>query len=485
MGALIAVVNKRGENATQTAVKMLKILRRETFEAFGIASPRIVKIEKSIDALQNENVNSPVVVGYAFSKTLPQDKPQPIRLEDAALAFDGRIYPNPTGICDAEIFAKKLRENQLENIFKAVDSEFAFALANSHGMVSGRDTIGIRPLYYGENVDYAAVSSERKALWKIGINTVNSFPPGHIAFIDEHGFKFKRVKTLTKSQVKKISMQTAAEELQKLLQKSVKERLSGLKEVAVAFSGGLDSSILASLAKSSVANVHLIHVSLNGQPETEEAKEAAEALKLPLHIRLYNENDVKATLSKVLWLVEEPTPLNVSVGIPFYWAAEKAAEMGVKVLLAGQGADELFGGYRRYVNDYLRYGVKRVEKTMFNDVFKMYETNFERDFKICNYHNVELRFPFATYPLAEFATKLPLELKIERKANGLRKLVLRKLAKNLGLPNFIVEKPKRAIQYSTGVNKTLKKLARREELTVREYLEKKFQTLFKKMVENG
>lgn len=484
MGALIAVVNKRGENATQTAVKMLKILRHETSEAFGIASPKIVKIEKSIDTLQNQNVNSPIVVGYAFSKILPQDKPQPIKLEDAALIFDGRIYPNPTELCDAEVFAKKLRENRLESIFKAVDSEFAFALVNSHGVVGGRDTIGTRPFYYGENVDYAAVSSERKALWKIGINTANSFPPGHVAFIDEHGFKFKRVKTLTKSQVKKISMQTAAEELQKLLQKSVKERLFGLKDVAVAFSG-LDSSILASLAKSSVANVHLIHVSLNGQPETEEAKEAAEALKLPLHIRLYNEEDVEVTLSKVLRLVEEPTPLNVSVGIPFYWTAEKATEMGVKVLLAGQGADELFGGYRRYVNDYLRYGVKQVEKTMFNDVFKMYETNFERDFKICNYHNVELRFPFATYPIAEFATKLPLELKIERRANGLRKLVLRKLAKNLGLPDFIVEKPKRAIQYSTGVNKTLKKLARREELTMREYLEKKFQTLFKKMVENG
>jgi asparagine synthase (glutamine-hydrolysing) len=487
MGAIIAVLNKRGRNATEKAVAMLKILKHKGVEAFGIASPTIVKMGKSIEALQNQNVNSPVVVGHVFSKTLPFDKPQPIKLENATLVFEGRIYQRLAEYSDAEAVAKKMQQNREENIkflIKKIEGEFAFASAESQRLVAGRDAMGIRPLYYGENTDYAALASERKALWKIGIKKVNSFPPGHLAFVDKHGFKFKLVKTLVRSCAKKITMQAAAKKLQKLLRKSIKERISRLQEAAVAFSGGLDSSIIAFIAKNLGADVHLIHVSLENQSETDYAKKVAEELKLPILVYLYSEDDVKEVLQKVLWFVEEPDPLKTSIGIPVYWAAEKTAEMNIKVLLAGQGADELFGGYKRYLNDYLRNGSEKVQETIFNDTLKMYETNFERDFKICNFHNVELRLPFATYSIAKFATELPLELKIGRQYAGLRKLVLRRVAENLGLPQPVVRKPKRAIQYATGIDKTLKRLAKREGLPLKEYLQKTFQTLLKEMVEN-
>jgi asparagine synthase (glutamine-hydrolysing) len=250
----------------------------------------------------------------------------------------------------------------------------------------------------------------------------------------------------------------------------------------VAFSGGLDSSIIAFLAKNSGVDVHLIHVSLENQPETEQAKKAAEKLELPIHIHLYEEEDVEKFLPKVLWLIEEPDPIKASIGIPFYWAAEKTAEIGFKVMLAGQGADELFGGYQRYVHDYLAYGGEKLHETLFKDILKMHETNFERDYKICTFHNVELRLPFATYQIAKFATELPVELKIEIKDNGLRKLVLRRVAENLGLPQFIANKPKKAIQYATGINKTLKKLATMKGMSMKEYMQKTFQTVLKKMI---
>jgi asparagine synthase (glutamine-hydrolysing) len=209
---------------------------------------------------------------------------------------------------------------------------------------------------------------------------------------------------------------------------------------------------------------------------------AAEKLELPIHVRLCDEKDVEKVLPKVLWLIEEPDPIKASIGLPFYWIAEKTAEMGSKVMLAGQGADELFGGYQRYVHDYLAYGGEKLRETLFDDILKMHETNFARDSKICNFHNVELRLPFATYQMAKFATELPVELKIEMKNNALRKLVLRKVAENLGLPQFIVKKPKRAIQYATGINKTLKKLATVKGMPVKEYVQETFQTVLKKMM---
>jgi len=435
--------------------------------------------------LQKQDVNSPVVVGHAFSKIFTHDKPQPIKLEDATLVFDGRIYPTTIEISDAEYVAKKLqrnREEAVKNLIKESEHCFAFTVAKHEKIIAGRDVMGIHPFYYGENMKFAALASERKVLWRIGIKNVNSFPPGYMALVDRSGFKFKPVKTLAYTKAKQTTMQAAAEKLQKLLQNSVKERVSGLKEVAVAFSGGLDSSIVTLLAKNSGADVHLIYVSLEKQPETEHAKKAAEALKLPIHIYLYNEEDVEKVLPKVLWLIEEPDPVKASIGIPFYWAAEKTIEMDFKVMLTGQGADELFGGYRRYVYDYLRYSSEKMHEIFFNDIRRMYETNFERDFKICNFHSVELRLPFATYQMAEFATDLPIELKIGLPGYGQRKLVLRRVAENLGLPQFIANKQKRAIQYATDVNKTLKKLASKASLSIKEYIQKTFQIVLQKMM---
>jgi asparagine synthase (glutamine-hydrolysing) len=487
MGAIIAIINKRGENATETALAMLKMLKYKSTEAFGIAAPTALKIEKSIEALQKKDVNSPVIIGHTFSKILTTDKPQPLRLEDAALVFEGRIYPTVAEISDAEVVAKQLQKNRegaIKNLIEQTEGNFTFALAEQRRLIVGRDAMGIYPLYYGENADLAALASERKALWSVGIKTVNSLPPGHMAFVDEHGLKLKPIKTLAYSEPKKTTMQVASKKLEKLLQHSTKERVSGLKKVAVAFSGGLDSSIIAHLAKNSGVDVHLIYVSLENQSEIDHAEQAAEELKLPIHVYLYDEEDVKQILPKILWLIEEPDPVKASIGTPIYWVAENAAEMKFRVMLAGQGADELFGGYKRYVDDYTRYGSEKAQETILNDILKMYETNFERDFKICNFHNVELRLPFATGQIAKFAIDLPVEFKIVPTDYGLRKLVLRRVAENLGLPQFIVKKPKRAIQYTTGINKTLKKLARQEGFAIKEYVQKTFQAFAKKMVKD-
>jgi len=487
MGAIIAVINKKGESAADTAVAMLKALKQKSAETYGIASPTTIKTEKSAEALKNNDLNSPIIIGHAFSRIFPTDKPQPTKLDDATLVFEGRIYPTTTKISGVEAVTKKLRQNREEatkTLIKKSEDGFALAIAESERLIVGRDAMGIRPLHYGENTDLVALASERKALWRVGIETVASFPPGHIALVNKNGFKFKPAKTLVYAAKKQITLQAAVEKLQELLEQSIKERVSGLKEVAVAFSGGLDSSIIALLIRNLGVNAHLIHVSLENQPEIEHAKKAAEELKLPIHIYLYNEGDVKEVLPDVLWLTEEPNPVKTSIGIPVYWAAEKAAEMKIKVMLSGQGADELFGGYKRYLNDYLQYGSEKVQETILNDIVSMHETNFERDFKICNFHNVELRLPFATYQMAKFAIDLPLELKIESPTNSLRKLVLRRVAENLGLPQLIVKKPKRAIQYTTGINKTIKKLAKRKGLPIKEYLQNTFQTLLHRTAQN-
>jgi len=484
MGAITAVVSKNDENVAKTAVTMLKMLKHKSVETFGLASPTTVMIGNSIRYLQDKEPSSPVLIGHVFSKILMSDVSQPIELDNGTLVFAGRIHSLNMEFPRVEFVAEKLNQSlgNAETLIKDFEGGFAFAVAESGRLIVGRDCSGVYPLYYGENADLAALASERKALWKIGIKEVHSFPPGHTAAVDEHGFKFKFVKALVHAKTRQITIQAAVKKLRRLLQQSVKDRVLGLKEVAVAFSGGLDSSLIAFLAKSFGVGVHLISVSLKNQPEIEYAKKAAEALSLPLHIHLYSEKAVEEVLPRALWLIEESNPVTTSIGIPVFWTAEKTSKMGFKIMFAGQGADELFGGYRRYSNDYVRYGEEFVQKTIFNDIVKMHENNFERDSKICNFHNTELRLPFATYQMAKFAATLPLPLKIEPPNDLLRKTVLRKVAEDIGLPRFIVNKPKRAIQYATGVNKVIKKLAKKKGYSTKEYLQEMFQTIFKGII---
>jgi len=471
------VLDKRGNSATPAVITALKSLHLDNSAGFGIASSSTFTIERDIENLQDRNVNSPIVIGCALSRILPQDEPKFTRLKNATLVFDGRTYSPTRRISVTEAIAKKPRQeifSAIVTLLKETEGDFSFIIAEPQRIIAGRDSMGVQPLYYGENGTVAALASNRKALWKLGIEKTWSFPPGHLAFVSREGFKFKPIKTLVYSKPKPITIQKAAETLRKMLERSVRMRISDTNDIAVGFSGGLDSSVIAFLAKKCGANVQLVHVSLENHPETEEAKKAAEELELPIQVCLFKEAHVEKVVSKVVELVEEPDPVKVSIGIPFYWTAEKTAESGFRVLLAGQGADELFGGYQRYINNYLLYGKEKVRRTMFNDVIRLHESNIERDVKICSFHDVVLRLPYASYDIADFALSLPMELKIEKKADSLRKLVLRKVAENIGLIASIAQKPKKAMQYSTGISNALKKIANKHKKTIKEYVNSLF-----------
>jgi asparagine synthase (glutamine-hydrolysing) len=146
--------------------------------------------------------------------------------------------------------------------------------------------------------------------------------------------------------------------------------------------------------------------------------------------------------------------------------------------LAGQGSDELFGGYQRYLRIYSQSGTAAVRDAMYQDVALTYETNLQRDNQVCSFHGVELRLPFLDREVVYFSLSLPVSLKIECAENSLRKKVLRRAAQNLNMPPFIVNRPKKAIQYETGVDKALRKLAREEGLSLREYVKKEFRKVY-------
>jgi asparagine synthase (glutamine-hydrolysing) len=483
MGGVIALVNKRGEDATEAALAMLNKMSMERVDSYGIASSFDVKIENTLDKLRSVELRSSIAVGHAFSKILAQDKAQPLQTWNNPTVFEGRIFPNQYLKFDAEVFAQETSEGDAEtarSFIKKTGGDFVFVMAKPKRLLAGRDVLGAKPFYYGENSGFAAVASERKALWAIGIKETNSFPPGTVTKVNEHGFSFMPAKRILPTRLKPQTIEHASKRLEQLLRKSVRERTAGLDEVAVAFSGGLDSSVIAFLAKKLGVQVQLVHVSLQNQAETEHAKIAAEQLKLPIHLGIFTQKDVQETLTQTLRLIEEPDPVKTSVGIPFFWMAKTATRLQCRVVLAGQGGDEFFGGYRRYVDQYLDEGSEKVQQTIFQDVTNLYRSNLERDVKICNFHGVELRLPFAKYAIAKFALSLPLDLKLQPMQNTPRKLVLRQVGRNLGLPPSVTEKPKKAMQYATGVNRVLDRLAKLSKLSLTDYLNKTYRDVLKK-----
>jgi asparagine synthase (glutamine-hydrolysing) len=480
MRVTIAVLNKHGKPALANVIDALRSVQVEEPLLFSMASPTRVVDKKSVEVLCKQDVDSPALVGCAYSKQARKNYDF-LSLEDATLLFEGRVYsPVPKAAIDAQAAKNPLHcEAQLQTLMAQADGDYAFLMVSKDWIAAGRDPVGVQPLYFGENRDISAFATNRKALWQLGIAEVKSFPPGNLAFAGKEGFKFKAVKQLVFAEPKPVSLEQASLTLQALLLQSIQRRLAGLSEVAVAFSGGLDSSVVAYLASKCGVKVNLVHVSLENQAETEEAIRASEVLGLPLSVHLFKESDVESVLPKVLSLIEEADPIKASIGVPFYWVAQKASEAGFRVLLAGQGADELFGGYQRYVNECCKDGAEKARRTMFDDVVRIHESNIERDEKICIFQDVELRLPFASFEIAEFALGLPAELKVENKPDSLRKMVLRKAASDLGLPVSIANKPKKAVQYSTGINDAVKRIAKKSGKTVNDYIAELFQNATK------
>ncbi len=479
MGAIAAVVSKKNENVVPKVVAMLRELTHRGTCAHGIATHEQVVVAESIEKLPEE-VESCKALGHNLSCILRRDLPQPVQGEGFSLVFEGRLFP-PPNTSEVEKVVTILKQDPQRNaryVIEGLNGSYVFAIASSSEVIAGRDTLGTTPLYYGENEAICAIASERKALWALGTKNVRSFAPGNLARIKAEGFSFKQIKTITQPPLKSLDMGMGAKYLQDLLLESAGKRVSDVEEVAVAFSGGLDSSIVAVLAGMCGATVHLISVGLENRSEVRYAVEAAEALGLPIYVQTYTTKDVERVLPKVLWLMEESGVVKVGVAVPLYWTAEIASKFGHKVVLSGQGSDELFGGYRRYLKDYAQSGVLNVQRAMCRDVASSYKLNFQRDNQVCSAHNVELRLPFADHDVTQFSLSLPLSLKINSTTDPLRKRVLRRVAQNLGLPNFIANKQKKAVQYSTGVDKALRMLARRKGLTLRGMLKSAFREVY-------
>jgi asparagine synthase (glutamine-hydrolysing) len=316
--------------------------------------------------------------------------------------------------------------------------EYSLIEGRGGNLVAVRDFAGTRPLYVGESGEW--IASDHRFLRGEGRRLL---PP-----CARYDVATGRIETVTRRlHDYGGSFGEAARELADLIDGAVRDRVRGRRRVAVAFSGGLDSSILAHCA-SKYAEVIACTVRTVGSFDEAKAAHAARKLDVELRADTMDRVGVVKELS-LLDLPFEPGGMDKSLWCIYSVAARTAARCGAEVIVLGQLADELFGGYLKYRRAAEEAGQGAAQALMEKDVAECGMRGLIRDEAACS-RWLEPRFPFAERSIVEFGLANPVSYKLR---NGNGKMLLREAAKLMGLPDELSDAPKKAAQYSSGILK--------------------------------
>lgn len=256
------------------------------------------------------------------------------------------------------------------------DIPFYTPAENTIKFLAARDPIGITPLYYGEDGDDRLYfASEAKAL--IGVCTsIQEFPPGHIMFGDYNSktrslFIHRYYTPLWINETRiPVDKDVDLRKLNRIVTTAVEKRLMSDVPWGILLSGGLDSSLVASIASRVVHNpsnifnsegdactlgslratqeIHTFSIGLKGSPDLAAAREVSKFLGTHHHEFVFTIDDALDVLRSVIYHLETYDITTIRASTPMFLLARKIKALGFKLILSGEGADELFGGYSYY-----------------------------------------------------------------------------------------------------------------------------------------
>jgi len=339
---------------------------------------------------------------------------------------------------------------------------FAFALYDEKTgeYFVARDHIGIVPLYIGWDKDGATyVASEMKAL-DAHCEKVLEFPPGHY-YRGSAGVKGERrfvkwydpawAKTVPK---KKVSLRRLRSELEK----AVKQQLMSDVPYGVLISGGLDSSLIAAIAaryrkrrieagdkeEAWWPRLHSFSVGLEGSPDMAYARKVAKHIGTVHHEITFTVQEGMDAIKDVIYHLETFDVTSIRAATPMYLMARKIKSMGIKMVLSGEGADEVFGGYLYF---HMAPSAKEFHEETVRKLLALSKYDCLRANKATAAWGLEARVPFLDKEFLDYAMAIDPADKMcpGKKAE---KHILRKAFKGL-IPDEILWRQKE--QFSDGV----------------------------------
>jgi asparagine synthase (glutamine-hydrolysing) len=378
---------------------------------------------------------------------------QPMDYEDTSIVFNGEIY-NYRNLkrkhlanlhvrthSDTEVLIHLYRKFGPECV-ELLDGMFAFAIFRHGDLFLARDPLGIKPLYYGKSRGgkKIAFASEIKALMG-HVEKIKEFPAGHWYHSRLGWHKYYNLEETIRSF--KGEESDALPAIKSTLREAVYKRLLADVPVGVSLSGGLDSSIVTTLAREETEQLHSFAVGVEDSPDLTAARQMSKHLDTVHHEYVYDTQDMVKALPDVLYYLESFDPALVRSAIPNYFLA-KLASKHVKVILTGEGADEVYAGY-----DYLsRYAAPQdLQEEMLHITQALHNTNLQRADRMSMAFGLEARVPFLDVESVSLAMGIPASWKLH---NGRIPKSLLRQAFTDDLPGEIVNRPKAKFSKGAG-----------------------------------
>jgi asparagine synthase (glutamine-hydrolysing) len=415
----------------------------------------------------------------------PQSGKQPLYSSDGKviLAVNGEIYNhqeirerqagayNFLTKSDCEVILSLYKEKGV-NFLEDISGIFAFALYDEEtdSYLIARDPIGVIPLYMGWDAKGTFyVASELKALEGY-CNRIESFPPGHYLYSKDGKLtKWYNRDWREYDNVKNSTL--GIQDLQEALEAAVRRQLMTDVPYGVLLSGGLDSSIVSAIAKKYASKrvetngtqqawwpqLHSFAVGLEGSPDLISAQKVADHIGTVHHEVHFTIQEGLDAVRDVIYHIETYDVTTVRASTPMYLLARVIRSMGIKMVLSGEGADEIFGGYLYF---HKAPSAKALHEETIRKLDKLHLYDCLRANKSLAAWGVEGRVPFLDKEFLDIAMRLNPEDKLSGLKGRMEKWILRKAFEDL-LPESVAWRQKEQFSDGVGYNwiDTLKNIA--------------------------
>lgn len=310
-----------------------------------------------------------------------------------------------------------LFEEEGEEAVCRLDGMFAFVLYDGRDILVARDPLGIKPLYQGNRDGCLFFASELKALDSI-VDSIGEFPPGHY-YSSKAGlvqyYHIPQASNYDDDEDRILAL------LRQKLTKAVRKRLMSDVPLGVFLSGGIDSSIIAAVAREHFDKLNSFSVGVAGATDLIYARKVADFLGTEHHEYVYTRDEVLEVLPQVIYHLESFDPPLVRSAIPTYFVSRLAKEH-VKVILTGEGSDEVFAGYHYFKEI---EGKEALHEESIRILSGLHNLNLQRVDRATMAHSIEGRVPFLDIDFVEYATAIDPSLKLAGEGR-IEKWLLRK-----------------------------------------------------------
>ena len=379
-----------------------------------------------------------------------EDGKQPVGINNMWITFDGEIYNSRELVIEhlSEVSVQTNSDAEVllqlywkfgPSCVKMLDGMFAFAISDGKDLFMARDPLGIKPVYCSVNRHAFYFASEIKALAEL-TETVHEFPAGYWFHSRTGWHAYFDIDSIQEDTA---NVSNACETIRSVLKEAVRKRLPIEVPVGVSLSGGLDSSIIAVLAAQETPHLHSFAVGMQTSEDLAFARKVAEIVGTEHHERIYTEQEILSALPKIIYHLESFDPALVRSAIPTYFLAELASKY-VKVILTGEGADEIYAGYDAFASI---ESPDELQDELIDSTAALHNTQLQRIDRIPMAFALEARVPF----LDVQSINLGLGLPAEQKTHGQRpaKHLLRQAFRD-EFPKEILDRPKQIFSKGAG-----------------------------------